>query len=55
MFTYTNTVVINSDTDELSGLVKFEGKTINLELRELGDLIKILLNIFPKEKDIKES
>jgi hypothetical protein len=36
MFTYTNTVVINSDTDELSGLVKFEGKNNQFRVKRVG-------------------
>lgn len=36
MFTYTNTVVINSDTDELSGLVKFEGKNKQFRVKRVG-------------------
>lgn len=36
MFTYTNTVVINSNTDELSGLVKFEGKNNQFRVKRVG-------------------
>ena len=36
MFTFTNTIVINSDKDALSGLAKFEGKTNQLRIRRFG-------------------
>lgn len=36
MFTFTNTIVINSDKDALSGLAKFEGKTNQLRVRRFG-------------------
>lgn len=36
MFTFTNTIVINSNKDALSGLAKFEGKTNQLRIRRFG-------------------
>lgn len=51
MFTYTNTVVINSDTDELSGLVKFEGK--NFRVKRVGRFNKDSVKYISKREGYK--
>lgn len=53
MFTYTNTVVINSDTDELSGLVKFEGKNDQFIVKRVGRFNKDSVKYIFKRKGCK--
>lgn len=53
MFTYTNTVVINSDTDELSGLVKFEGKNNQFRVKRVGRFNKDSVKYISKREGYK--
>lgn len=53
MFTYTNTVVINSDTDELSGLVKFEGKNDQFRVKRVGRFNKDSVKYISKREGYK--
>lgn len=53
MFTYTNTVVINSDTDELSGLVKFEGKNNQFIVKRVGRFNKDSVKYISKREGYK--
>lgn len=53
MFTYTNTVVINSDTDELSGLVKFEGKDNQFRVKRVGRFNKDSVKYISKREGYK--
>jgi hypothetical protein len=53
MFTYTNTVVINSDTDELSGLVKFEGKNNQFRVKRVGRFNKNSVKYISKREGYK--
>ena len=53
MFTYTNTVVINSNTDELSGLVKFEGKNNQFRVKRVGRFNKDSVKYISKREGYK--
>ena len=53
MFTYTNTVVINSDTDELSGLVKFEGRNNQFRVKRVGRFNKDSVKYISKREGYK--
>lgn len=53
MFTYTNTVVINSNIDELSGLVKFEGKNNQFRVKRVGRFNKDSVKYISKRKGYK--
>lgn len=53
MFTFTNTVVINSDVDELSGLVKFEGKNNQFRVKRVGRFDKDSVKYVTKREGYK--